>query len=116
MLSTLNALNKEKSLPKPILLKIAPDLTNDQLDDIIDIVICTKIDGVIATNTTLNREGLQSNRKFEMGGLSGKPLSQSSTEVIRYLVKKSKNAFPIIGVEESILLRMHLKNSMQEPL
>jgi dihydroorotate dehydrogenase len=98
LLSTLNALNKEKSLPKPILLKIAPDLTNAQLDDIIDIVICTKIDGVIATNTTLNREGLQSNRKFEMGGLSGKPLSQSSTEVIRYLVKKSKNAFPIIGV------------------
>ena len=98
LLSTLNALNKEKSLPKPILLKIAPDLTNAQLDDIIDIVICTKIDGVIATNTTLNREGLQSNRKFEMGGLSGKPLSQKSTEVIRYLVKKSKNAFPIIGV------------------
>ena len=59
LLSTLNALNKEKSLPKPILLKIAPDLTNSQLDDIIDIVICTKIDGVIATNTTLNREGLQ---------------------------------------------------------
>jgi dihydroorotate dehydrogenase len=98
LLSTLNALNIEKISPKPILLKISPDLTNAQLDDIIDIVISTKIDGVIATNTTLNREGLQSNSKSEMGGLSGKPLSQRSTDVIRYLVKKSKNSFPIIGV------------------
>lgn len=98
LLSTLNVLNKEKSTPKPILLKIAPDLTNAQLDDIIDIVISTKIDGVIATNTTLSRDGLQSNNKSETGGLSGKPLNHRSTEVIRYLVKMSKNAFPIIGV------------------
>jgi dihydroorotate dehydrogenase len=98
LLSTLNVLNKEKSTPKPILLKIAPDLTNAQLDDIIDIVISTKIDGVIASNTTLSRDGLQSNNKSETGGLSGKPLNHRSTEVIRYLVKMSKNAFPIIGV------------------
>ena len=98
LLTTLNALNQNKSRPKPILLKIAPDLTDAQLDDIIDIMISTKIDGVIATNTTLSREGLASKSKSETGGLSGKPLNKRSTEVIRYLKTKSKNAFPIIGV------------------
>ena len=83
---------------KPILLKIAPDLTNDQLLDIIDIIKETKIDGVIATNTTISREGIQSDNKKETGGLSGKPLTQRSTEVIRFLAKKSNKAFPIIGV------------------
>ena len=98
LLSTLNVLNNKKRKSKPILLKIAPDLTDIQLDDIIDIVISTKIDGVIATNTTLSREGLNSKNRSEMGGLSGKPLSSRSTEVIRYLTTKSNNAFPIIGV------------------
>ena len=98
LLSILNGLNNKKRKPKPILLKIAPDLTDIQLDDIIDIVISTKIDGVIATNTTLSREGLNSKNRSEMGGLSGKPLSSRSTEVIRYLTTKSNNAFPIIGV------------------
>ena len=98
LLSTLKELNEEKNAPKPILLKIAPDLSDDQLIDIIDIVTSVKIDGVIATNTTLNREGLQSKHKEEAGGLSGKPLTQRSTEVIRFLVEKSNNAFPIIGV------------------
>ena len=98
LLSTLNSLNHKKSSPKPILLKIAPDLTHSQLDDIIEIVVATKIDGVIATNTTLNREGLQSGNKSEAGGLSGKPLGERSTEVIRYLADQSKKAFPIIGV------------------
>ncbi|MDJ0645560.1 MAG: quinone-dependent dihydroorotate dehydrogenase [Flavobacteriaceae bacterium] len=83
---------------KPILLKIAPDLTNEQLLDIIDIVKSTKIDGIIATNTTISREGLESKNKQEMGGLSGKPLTQRSTEVIRFLAEKSNKAFPIIGV------------------
>ncbi len=83
---------------KPILLKIAPDLTNEQLVDIIDIVNETKIAGVIATNTTISREGLQSENKTETGGLSGKPLTQRSTEVIRFLSEKSNKAFPIIGV------------------
>jgi dihydroorotate dehydrogenase len=98
LLSTLNSLNHKKSSPKPILLKIAPDLTHSQLDDIIEIVVATKIDGVIATNTTLNREGLQSGNKSQAGGLSGKPLGERSTEVIRYLADQSKKAFPIIGV------------------
>ena len=83
---------------KPILLKIAPDLTDEQLLDIIDIVNETKIAGVIATNTTISREGLQSENKTETGGLSGKPLTKRSTEVIRFLSKKSNKAFPIIGV------------------
>ena len=98
LLSTLKALNDKKEKAKPILLKIAPDLSDDQLLDIIDIVRSVKIDGVIATNTTLSREGLQSKHKTEMGGLSGKPLTQRSTEVIRFLVEKSNNTFPIIGV------------------
>ena len=92
--------NKKKSNPKPILLKIAPDLTDDQLDDIIDIIQTTKTDGVIATNTTISREGLKSdpNTVKEMGGLSGKPVKSRSTEVIKYLHQKSKGSFPIIGV------------------
>ena len=98
LLTTLKSLNTKKSNPKPILLKIAPDLIDTQLDDIIDIVISTKIDGVIATNTTLSREGLKSKNKLQIGGLSGKPLNRRSTEVIRYLRSKSNNAFPIIGV------------------
>jgi dihydroorotate dehydrogenase len=73
-------------------------LTNDQLLDIIDIVKITKIAGVIATNTTLSRDGLQSEYKNEAGGLSGKPLTQRATEVIRFLSDKSNKAFPIIGV------------------
>jgi dihydroorotate dehydrogenase len=83
---------------KPILLKIAPDLTDEQLLDIIDIVKTTQIAGVIATNTTISRDGLQSDNKAEMGGLSGKPLTKRSTEVIRFLSEKSNKAFPIIGV------------------
>ena len=98
LLSTLKDLNDQKENPKPLLLKIAPDLSDDQLLDIIDIVTSVKIDGVIATNTTLSREGLQSNDKVEMGGLSGRPLTDRSTEVIRFLVEKSQHAFPIIGV------------------
>ena len=98
LLQTLKDLNHSKSKPKPILLKIAPDLTEEQLVDIIDIITSVKIDGLIATNTTLSREGLYSENKSEMGGLSGKPVTKKSTEVIRFLHKKSKNAFPIIGV------------------
>ena len=98
LLNALQGLNSKKSKSKPILLKIAPDLTDEQLLDIIDIVNTTKIDGVIATNTTILREGLKSANTSEMGGLSGKPLAQRSTEVIRFLKQKSDNAFPIIGV------------------
>lgn len=98
LLQTLQDKNNLKQKRKPILLKIAPDLTEEQLLDIIDIVATTKIDGVIATNTTISREGLTSDNKNEMGGLSGKPLTKRSTEVIRFLSQKSNKAFPIIGV------------------
>ena len=98
LLQVLKKENSKKQKPKPILLKIAPDLTNEQLLDIIDIVSETKIDGVIATNTTISREGLVSDNKEEVGGLSGKPLTKRATEVIRFLSEKSNKAFPIIGV------------------
>ncbi len=102
LLNRLQELNHAKPKPKPILLKIAPDLTDSQLDDIIEIVRTTKIEGVIATNTTISREGLNYTKeeieKFGMGGLSGKPLTKRSTEVIKYLKQRSNNAFPVIGV------------------
>src|SRR5690554_7972265 len=98
LLQTLQNKNQTKVKAKPILLKIAPDLTNEQLLDIIDIVQNTKIAGVIATNTTIARENLISENQKETGGLSGKPLTHRSTEVIRFLSEKSNNAFPIIGV------------------
>lgn len=98
LLNSLQIENKKKQNPKPILLKIAPDLTDEQLLDIIEIVSETKIAGVIATNTTIERKGLQSPEKQEVGGLSGKPLTARSTEVIRFLHKHSQGRFPIIGV------------------
>ena len=98
LLHALQNENLAKPKQKPILLKIAPDLTDSQLLDIIDIVNDTKIAGVIATNTTLSREGLQSEKKAETGGMSGKPLGKRSTEVIRFLSEKSNKSFPIIGV------------------
>lgn len=98
LLLRLQKRNSEKSISKPILLKIAPDLTDLQLLDIIEIVSDTKIAGVIATNTTISREGLKSDKKDEVGGLSGKPLKDRSTAVIRFLAEKSNRAFPIIGV------------------
>ncbi|WP_339708885.1 quinone-dependent dihydroorotate dehydrogenase [uncultured Kriegella sp.] len=91
---------KESVKEKPILLKIAPDLSENQLMDIISIVKTTEIDGIIATNTTIARKGLTSGMVLteQNGGLSGKPLTQRSTEVIRFLAEKSNKAFPIIGV------------------
>lgn len=85
---------------KPILLKIAPDLTDIQLMDIIHIVASTKIDGIIASNTTVERKNLKSHAILleEAGGLSGVPLKKRSTEVIRFLSENSNKAFPIIGV------------------
>ena len=98
LLMVLQNMNQQKPKQKPILLKIAPDLTDEQLLDIIEIVKDSKIAGVIATNTTISREGLQSVNKIEAGGLSGKPLTKRSTEVIRFLSEKSNKAFPIVGV------------------
>lgn len=100
ILNTLQERNLKNNISRPILLKIAPDLTDSQLDDIIEIVSETKIAGVIATNTTLSRENLNSlpDLKGQSGGLSGKPLKERSTEVIRYLSEKSNKSFVIIGV------------------
>lgn len=103
ILFSLKDRNAGKSKPKPILLKIAPDLTHEQLDDIISIVSDTRIDGVIATNTTIRREKLPHYLPSEIeamgaGGLSGRPLTGLSTEVISYLHKTSGGSFPIIGV------------------
>lgn len=99
ILMALQDANQAKAQPKPILLKIAPDLNDRQLDEVIDIVANTKIQGVIATNTTVSRDGLQTNTNdIGMGGLSGAPLKDKSTHVIRYLAQKSNKAFPIIGV------------------
>lgn len=102
ILSALKAENIKFAIQRPILLKIAPDLTDAQLDDIIEIVRETKIDGIIATNTTISRSGLKTPiaeiEQMGMGGLSGSPVRQRSTEVIRYLHTQSQGAFPIIGV------------------
>lgn len=100
ILRTLQNRNNKGGLSKPILLKIAPDLTDGQLDDIVELVVESGIAGVVATNTTIGREGLQSNPSLvkEMGGLSGKPLRARATEVIRYLSDRSNGRFPIIGV------------------
>lgn len=91
-----------QSRNKPILLKIAPDLNNTQLDEIIELVAETKIDGVIASNTSVDRKGLKtSDKRLEEignGGLSGQPVKDKSTSVIQYLSEKSNKAFPIIGV------------------
>jgi dihydroorotate dehydrogenase len=100
LLLRLQSLNAAKPKQKPILLKIAPDLTDEQLDDVIEIVLSTKIAGLIATNTTLSRDGLVSEDtlKSQQGGLSGKPVRARSTEVIAYVHQKSNGQIPIIGV------------------
>ncbi|GAB5554890.1 MAG: quinone-dependent dihydroorotate dehydrogenase [Saprospiraceae bacterium] len=102
LLSTIQEMNLAKASPKPVLLKIAPDLTDGQLDDIIDIVVNTKIAGVIATNTTIARAPLTTDtQKVESignGGLSGQPLKNRATEVIRYLKTKTNGELKIIGV------------------
>ena len=102
LLHHLQKINQLKANPKPIALKIAPDLTNEQLDDVVEIMLETKLAGLIATNTTIDRSGLQTDQitltNIGAGGLSGKPLRQRATEVIQYLSDKSKRQFPIIAV------------------
>jgi dihydroorotate dehydrogenase len=102
LLTTLQERNQAEAAPKPILLKIAPDLTNGQLDDILEIAQSTQLAGIIATNTTISREGLHTSADeittIGNGGLSGSPLRERATEVIRYLSKGSKGELPIIGV------------------
>ncbi len=101
LLVNLQEANKMKPTEKPILLKIAPDLTNAQLDDIIDIATNINLDGLIATNTTIERHGLKTSEveleNIGAGGLSGAPVGERSTEVVEYLRSKNKT-LPIIAV------------------
>lgn len=102
LMSYVKSLSASKDKPKPVLLKIAPDLTVTQLDDIIEILKETKTDGVIATNTSITREGLETSTdelsQIGNGGLSGAPIQDRSNEVIRYLREKLGKEYPIIGV------------------
>lgn len=99
LLSTLQEHNLKS---KPVFLKIAPDLTEQQLDEIVEIIIDTKLTGVIATNTTITRDGLKESKEMidsiGAGGLSGAPILNMSTSVVRYLKEKSNGQFVIIGV------------------
>jgi dihydroorotate dehydrogenase len=102
LLHKVQAVNKALPNPKPVLLKIAPDLTDTQLDDIIEIVAATQIDGIVATNTTIDRSQLQTPASeveaIGAGGLSGKPVTARSTEVIRYIHQKTNGTIPMIAV------------------
>lgn len=102
LLNKLQILNSELGKSKPILLKIAPDLTLEQLDDIIDIVNNTKIQGIVATNTTIERSGLLTDPEkvasIGAGGLSGLPVKDKATDVIRYIHQKSHGKIPIMAV------------------
>ncbi|NMH86266.1 quinone-dependent dihydroorotate dehydrogenase [Flavivirga algicola] len=93
---------KRSRSAKPILLKIAPDLNDGQLDEIVELVAATKLDGVIASNTSMDRRHLKASKdlleSIGHGGLSGQPIKDKSTRVIKYLSDKSEKAFPIIGV------------------
>lgn len=102
LITEVQKINNTKEKPKPILLKIAPDLNHGQLDEIIELVAETKIDGLIVSNTSVSRDGLKTSNeileKIGNGGLSGKPIRERSTAMIKYLSEKSGKAFPIIGV------------------
>lgn len=102
LLTQLQNINFAYPNPKPILLKIAPDLTDSQLDDVIEIVTTTKLDGIVATNTTIDRDGLNSDKQIiertGSGGVSGKPLKERSTEIVKYISHKTKGKLPIIAV------------------
>lgn len=102
ILNKLTEIRQSKDKYKPILLKISPDLTNNELNDVVETFNITGIDGIVATNTTKSRDNLNTDtqkiRKIGDGGLSGAPLTKRSTEIIRYLHQKSKGTIPIIGV------------------
>ena len=102
LIAAVQQLNNAEAIQRPILLKIAPDLNHQQLDEIIELVAETKIDGVIASNTSTDRTGLKASQAqleaIGNGGLSGKPIKAKSTETIKYLANNSNKAFPIIGV------------------
>jgi dihydroorotate dehydrogenase len=91
---------EEKKLEKrvPLLVKLAPDLSEEELDDAVDVILGTHMDGIIATNTTLARDGLTSRHRDETGGLSGSPLRVRSEAVLSHLVKQVDGKFPIVSV------------------
>ncbi|MGB1314239.1 MAG: quinone-dependent dihydroorotate dehydrogenase [Bizionia paragorgiae] len=102
LIGAVQQINKSFPTQKPIVLKIAPDLNTVQLDEIIELVLTTKLDGVIASNTSVDRSGLKTPveelEAIGNGGVSGQPIKEKSTQVIKYLADKSNKAFPIIGV------------------
>ncbi|PHR69407.1 MAG: dihydroorotate dehydrogenase (quinone) [Lutibacter sp.] len=102
LIKAIQSENKNYETQRPVLLKIAPDLNDIQLDEIIELIAETRIDGVIASNTSTNREGLKTSKEelevIKNGGLSGKPIAERSTRVIKYLADKSNKSFPIIGI------------------
>lgn len=107
---------EKRSIKRPILLKIAPDLSDEQINDVIEIVLETGIEGVIATNTTISRQGLnepqESLQKIGNGGLSGKPLKDRANEVVRYIQQQSRGQISMIGVggidsADSAIERLH---------
>ena len=107
ILSHLQTINQQESgpesdrKPKPILLKIAPDLTPQQIDDVIDLAMEIKLDGLVASNTTISREKLHSTGQeleaIGAGGLSGAPVRQRSTEIVKYIHQKTKGRLPVIA-------------------
>lgn len=101
ILAHLQTINYTYSTQKPLLLKIAPDLTPTQLDDIISLAFEVKLDGIVATNTTISREELKAEssklKASEAGGLSGKPVFEKSNEVLRYLIQHADNKIPVIA-------------------
>lgn len=101
ILTHLQSLNRQWEQPKPILLKIAPDLTTSQIDDVIDLAKEINLDGLVATNTTISREGLRTSKEeleaTGAGGLSGKPVKNRSTEIVRYIHQQTGGSIPVIG-------------------
>ncbi|MFT3948553.1 MAG: quinone-dependent dihydroorotate dehydrogenase [Agriterribacter sp.] len=101
ILVNLQSINKTKHTPKPVLLKIAPDLTKEQIDDVIDLAVEIQLDGLVATNTTINRDALKTPQSIITaignGGLSGKPVKEVSTAIVKYIVQKTGNKIPVIG-------------------
>jgi len=101
ILAKLQELNKKQPVQKPLLLKIAPDLDYSQLDDVIDLALEIQLDGLVVSNTSISREGLQSAaeelERIGAGGLSGKPIQKKSTEFIQYIAEKTNHRIPIIG-------------------
>ena len=101
ILSHLQTINLQQQTPKPLLLKIAPDLTREQIDDVIELAMEIKLDGLVATNTTISREGLRTDEKkikaIGAGGLSGYPLKRRSTEIVEYIHQKTGGQIPIVA-------------------